>query len=243
MASPANDPGMGSLYRRLVISFRDRGLLRTAVHAVRKPFRRSPDVEVEEFGRRFGVQLSGRTRMPGEDVGYGPTSLRVFRRIMSQLPIDHSKFTFIDIGSGKGAVLLYAVAYPFRAVRGIELSPELHVVAEDNIRRYRNPERRCAVIESVCTDALTHPLSPDPTVFFLYNPFGKHTVRAWLDHVVASYETTPRQMYFVYYHSLHQEVFRHHPLVRTALTYRPKWWQTTETEYCIVEISPERLRR
>jgi len=45
-------------------------------------------------------------------------------------------FTFVDLGSGKGRVLLMASHYPFKRIIGVEFIPELHQVAQENIRKY-----------------------------------------------------------------------------------------------------------
>src|SRR5271167_2282557 len=68
---------------------------------------------------------------------YQPTEPALFREmlatLMSSAKIEFGEFTFIDIGSGKGRALLMAADYPFRRILGIELLPELHRVAKENI--------------------------------------------------------------------------------------------------------------
>jgi hypothetical protein len=64
---------------------------------------------------------------------YQPTEPAIFRKMMAILKIDFREFSFIDIGSGKGRVLLMASDYPFRRILGIELLPALHAVAEKNL--------------------------------------------------------------------------------------------------------------
>ena len=65
---------------------------------------------------------------------YQPTEPALFKEMMAYLKIDFQEFTFIDIGSGKGRVLLMAADYPFRRILGIELLPALHRVAQENLR-------------------------------------------------------------------------------------------------------------
>jgi len=45
---------------------------------------------------------------------------------MQAMPIDLSKFTFIDLGAGKGRALLMASDYLFQKIIGVEFMPELH---------------------------------------------------------------------------------------------------------------------
>src|SRR5436309_2710964 len=74
------------------------------------------------FDREFNVDTTGLISLSGLDIdspnwvhgeNYGPTSPATFETIMGALRIDVSDFTFVDFGSGKGAVLLYASAFPF----------------------------------------------------------------------------------------------------------------------------------
>ncbi len=49
---------------------------------------------------------------------YQPTEPALFAEMMAGLKIDFQRFTFIDMGSGKGRVLLMAANYPFRRILG-----------------------------------------------------------------------------------------------------------------------------
>jgi hypothetical protein len=68
-----------------------------------------------KFDREFNVDTSGVISLADLDVdapnwihgeNYGPTSPATFEAIMAALPIDVSDSTFVDFGSGKGAVRL-----------------------------------------------------------------------------------------------------------------------------------------
>jgi SAM-dependent methyltransferase len=136
------------------------------------------------FDRRFGVDTSGMVEQSelGIDVGkiaaaaaYGATPRPVFFRILKSLPVRYERFTFVDLGSGKGAVLLYAAELPFKKVIGVELSPGLHRIAERNIAGYRGKRIKCNDVESVCADAAAYALPLEPTIIFLFNPFRGRT--------------------------------------------------------------------
>src|SRR5271166_6630819 len=64
---------------------------------------------------------------------YQPTDPALFHEMLESLNIDCREFVFVDIGSGKGRVLLMAADYPFQRVIGVELLPELHRVAQANL--------------------------------------------------------------------------------------------------------------
>src|SRR5438552_6207427 len=101
---------------------------------------------------------------------YQPTEPAIFQDMMSSLPIDFGEFTFVDIGSGKGRTLLMASEYAFRRIVGVEILPELHRIAEENIRAYTSPTQRCSQIESVCADALEFALPEERLLLYLFNP-------------------------------------------------------------------------
>src|SRR5215471_11844719 len=88
---------------------------------------------------------------------YQPTEKALFHEMMDELrrrtSINFAEFTFIDLGSGKGRVLLMASDYPFRRIVGVELLAALHHIAEQNIEQYHSDSQRCFALESVCADA------------------------------------------------------------------------------------------
>src|SRR5260370_9926823 len=95
---------------------------------------------------------------------------------MASLPIEFDKFTFVDLGSGKGRTLLMAAEYPFRRIVGVELIAELHRAARQNIREYRSPTQRCVQIDSVVVDAREFELPEEPLVLYLFNPLPERAL-------------------------------------------------------------------
>src|SRR5512132_2745296 len=95
-----------------------------------RPMRQYFDPQ-RRFDRRLGVDTSGEINVEHLDVtdglrphasGYEPTPPATFHRIMKNVPMSPREQVFVDMGSGKGAVLLYALGYPFQRILGIELS-------------------------------------------------------------------------------------------------------------------------
>ena len=99
-----------------------------------------------EFDRRYGVDTSGlvwsvdlKTGSPSDAwntayYGIGPS---VFHRVMAQVPESLQRTaTFIDLGCGKGRAVLLASEYPFAHVIGVEIAPQLHRIAVENVARY-----------------------------------------------------------------------------------------------------------
>jgi hypothetical protein len=101
---------------------------------------------------------------------YQPTEPALFRQMVRSLPVNFSQTTFIDIGSGKGRTLLMASDFPFRRILGVELLPELHRIAKNNILRCKIDSQKCTVIESICVDATQFAFPTEAMVLYLFNP-------------------------------------------------------------------------
>jgi SAM-dependent methyltransferase len=130
---------------------------------------------------------------------YQATDPALFREMMASLPIEFDKFTFVDLGSGKGRTLLLASEYPFRRIVGVELIAELHRAAEENIRLYRSATQRCSQIEAVCADACEFVLPATPLVLYLFNPLPEVGLQRVLRNLERSLEQSPRPGWIVYH--------------------------------------------
>jgi tRNA1(Val) A37 N6-methylase TrmN6 len=78
------------------------------------------------------------------------------RRAIQSCP-DLSKASFVDLGCGKGLPLVVATEYPFQRVLGVELAPELCVVARHNAERLKtlHPERTpIEIVEGISSPAI-----------------------------------------------------------------------------------------
>lgn len=153
------------------------------------------------FDRAYGVETSGFVHAEDADIsaglqtvarGYSPTPVPVLRSMLRTLAIDHSKYTFIDLGSGKGRALLLASEYPFKRIIGVELSQNLHKIAQNNIRIWNNSKQRCFDIESICMDARDFEFPHDPLVIFLFNPFTPPVTTRFVNKIRESLANSPR---------------------------------------------------
>src|SRR5438270_5254355 len=117
---------------------------------------------------------------------YDPSPWRIVSRCLRLAGITTcSDFTFVDIGCGKGKVLLSATVLPFSKVIGVEFSPHLCEVAQRNIRAARLLRRRCTNTEIVCCDAsYWSPPSDGPLLCFFANPFNSTVMKKVLSNIV-----------------------------------------------------------
>lgn len=129
---------------------------------------------------------------------YFATEPWLFEEMMRALPVDFSQFTFIDLGCGKGRVLLMASAYPFKRIIGVEFMPDLHHAAQKNIASYSNDRQQCRQIETVCMDARDFQFPDGPLVVYLFNPFSEATFAQVLENLRQSIEQATRPVYVAY---------------------------------------------
>jgi hypothetical protein len=137
---------------------------------------------------------------------YQPTDPALFREMLASLEIDFRDFLFIDIGSGKGRTLLMASDYPFRRIVGVELLPELHRVAEENIGKYKSDSQQRVAIESICTDAREFIFPPEPSVLYLFNPLPQAGLVHLLTNLEQSLRENPRPVLVLYHNPVLEHV-------------------------------------
>jgi SAM-dependent methyltransferase len=165
---------------------------------------------VHPFDERFGVDTSGLIyELPSghqHDVynnGYFAVAPSVFHAVMhameERLHLDFQRFTFADVGSGKGRALLLASDYPFREIIGIELSPELDRIARANIARYRGA-RHHPPVTSLQGDAAEFAWPPGPLIVYMWNAFSGPVMERVFQNLEASLVQQPRELYLVYMH-------------------------------------------
>lgn len=151
--------------------------------------------------------VSWRTRVLGLlHSPYQPTEPTLFYEMLHSLDIDYREFIFIDLGSGKGRVLIMASDFPFRRILGLELLPELNRVARENLQNYRNVKQKCFAMESVCGDARDFLFPPEPTVLYLFNPLPESGLQQVIANLARSMAQVPRPFYVLYHNPLLEPV-------------------------------------
>lgn len=131
--------------------------------------------------------------------GYYGISPSAFTRALLRLDLDWERFTFVDIGCGKGRAMLLALRFPFQQVLGVELSPALAKVAKANLERFAAPWREPEVSAEVITgDATQFPVPAGPIVLFMYHPFAAPVMKHFLAHMAAAAQSAEREMFLLY---------------------------------------------
>jgi hypothetical protein len=158
------------------------------------------DYDLEQSVDTTQASVGFRTQLKASLAGnpYFASEPWLFEQMMQALPIRFQDFTFIDLGSGKGRVLLMAAAYGFKQIIGVEFLPELHRAAEANVSKFVAERKPPMQIQSLCRDALDFQFPAKPLVVYLFNPFLEPAFAAVLKNLRQSWEQERRLVYVVY---------------------------------------------
>lgn len=152
------------------------------------------------------LKISTRFREIFSGEEYQPVDPEQFHRIAGGLDIHFEDFTFIDLGSGKGRALLLASEYPFRRIIGVEILPELHAVAEENLRKFSSERQKCKRLEVWCGDARDFAFPLEPTLIYIFNPFFEPVLEQVLANLLKSLQESPRPLILVYANPVSQGI-------------------------------------
>jgi SAM-dependent methyltransferase len=146
---------------------------------------------------------------------------------------------FLDLGSGRGRMVLLASRYRFRRVIGVEVAEPLTAVARRNVASCRL-RPHCGEIELVNADVLDYRIPDDVTVVYMFNPFRGAIFDAVVAELIASVDRRPRPLRLIYRNGRNCERltstgrFR---LVRESLGLRPgrAWREATAVRLFVLE--------
>ena len=167
-----------------------------------------------------------------DGLSYEPTRPRDFDRLVAALPLGApaAAYTFVDLGCGKGRVLVMAACCGFGRVVGVELDDSLAEVARANLHavcaRRGRPVRDVHVLTM---DAGSYELPPGPAVVYLYNPFGQDTVATVAANLQRSWRQHPRHLLVVYYNPVHQRLLERVPELRRVPGPAKAFWTVFAT--------------
>ena len=192
----AHDAGFHVRLQRLIAIFRE--FFRDSLPDRKRQRFGDADYDWDHRVDTTSANVSWQARFIGLlNSSYQPIEAYIFREIMNALPIDFGQFTFIDIGSGKGRAMLLASEFSFRRIIGVELLPELHRIAQENIAKFTSGENMPPII-SVNGDATEFEFPNESLVVFLFHPLLEAGFRKVLANLRQSLNLAPRPAFVVY---------------------------------------------
>jgi SAM-dependent methyltransferase len=105
--------------------------------------------------------------------------------------------SIVDLGCGKGRVMMVAAHFGFNRMTGIDFAKEVCEEARVNMLKKEKqfPGIRWKVINE---NVQNYEISPDDSVFFMFNPFDYSVLKNFLRKLDISCDEFPRPIYFLY---------------------------------------------
>jgi len=171
---------------------------------------------------------------------YGPMPVKVFRQLMDNLTVDFDKYEFIDLGSGKGRVLLLASEYGFRKVTGVEFASELHRISTRNVAIVERYTQKPSRIETICMDATKFVIPEVPVILFFHSPFKGQVMERVIRNILRSFAKHPRKIVLIFYgtNSVSIDLLKATQWPYTELSLRADWSRFTKFRSFIFYKSP-----
>lgn len=205
------DSGVLEKIKRVRHSVASSGLARTLADLTIRAVNATIGYDAERdrsFDARYGTDTTG--RIQPQDLGITDDSARETARVYLASPprvtrwmlrnagIDHTDFTFVDLGCGKGRVLLVASDFPFRAIHGVDISAELCEIARRNIAIYQPPSRRCVDVQVHNQNATKFEFPAGNLLIHCYHPFEVELTVSLLRPLVDPLDSAPRRVFLAY---------------------------------------------
>ena len=140
-----------------------------------------------------------------EDIGekYESTPTSEFKKIIQALTISRND-VLLDMGSGKGKVLILAGKYGFKKVIGVDISEKINRIAQENIKKMK-PKLVCKEYQVLTSNASTFEIPIDVTHIYFFNPFPYKVMEAVMIQIKKSTAMFYRPITLVYYNPKHAE--------------------------------------
>jgi SAM-dependent methyltransferase len=185
----------------------------------RHPFDRTHRVDTS--GLIYADGLSTGHEHDRHSAGYYATapslfrgSLELWNQTLGGTGFSLEDYTLVDIGCGKGRVLMLATEYAFREIVGVELNPGLAKIARSNLRRWMRRTRAKPPVRIIEGDALTVPLPDGPVALFYFNSFEREMTEMWLARLGELAVTRPWPLDLIYVHPEFDALVRQVPGLR-----------------------------
>lgn len=117
----------------------------------------------------------------------------------------------VDFGSGKGGALITFSRYPFARIAGVEISPELVTIAQQNLVKLHIENFTMYV-----SDAADFTDLDEYNYFYFFSPFPADVMSAVIKNISASLAHNPRKATIIYFNPEFQDaVVTNSPFVKT----------------------------
>lgn len=126
---------------------------------------------------------SGNRYQPSNDA-----LVKILKRF-SITPVD----SIIDLGCGKGKAMYLMSKFPFKEIKGYDLSKELVSIANENFEKLKIPQCRAVV-----SDATVYKEYDDFNYIYIFNSFPQEIFEIMMGNLLESLKHNPRVCRFIY---------------------------------------------
>jgi len=136
---------------------------------------------------------------------YEAVSFYMLEKLLTAFKKISGLTSIIDLGCGKGRVLMVAPHFGFTNITGIDFAEELCLQAQMNMREKQRefPGISWRVVNESVEN---YEIGIRDSVFFLFNPFTEVVLKDFLEKLDASCRQFPRRIYFLYASPQHQQL-------------------------------------
>ena len=127
---------------------------------------------------------------------YDDSSYLAIKALFSYLKPCSEK-VLLDIGSGKGTVLLASLEFNFKEVIGIEHSEYLCSIASSNLEKFKKKRNNHKEIKIIPKSAIDYQFQDNENLLYFFNPFDEYMSEKFLTLVQASQIRNKRKISIV----------------------------------------------
>lgn len=124
--------------------------------------------------------------------GYWSSNNKFLKNVLKSLNFENTK-SIIDIGCGKGEVLVLFNEFGFKNIAGIELTKKLYLIANNNLTKLN-----LNYITLYNENAIDFKDYYKFDYFYLYNPFHQEVMRKVIDIIEETLIKHPREIQIIY---------------------------------------------
>lgn len=174
-----------------------------------------------KFDTRYAIDTEASVRLEELDfqhvnkskgVDYEATPTKIVQALVKSVSVPRESTTFVDLGCGKGRVLITGILLGFADVIGIEFAENIAAIADKNLRAvFADKPASTWSIENIDATAFTPPQKD--LLIFLYNPFDANVlsgVTNWMKHHAAK----GHKIHIIYYNPQHADVLDAQPFLQ-----------------------------
>lgn len=158
------------------------------------------------------------------------------KRAFSNVSINFSQMSLLDIGCGDGKVLNLAMQLKCKNVVGIDIDEKPVNQTIYNCKQMQAAGSNVP-FNIYRADASNYTIPPGTNVIYMFNPFGEKTMTAVVNNIISYQRSQKEDLYVIYIVAVHKNIFLNHRNCKKI--YELKRKGKSETEVVVFKIINE----